>query len=449
MRFFSLEGKLTLALFVAIGVAAALALVIDSLIGRPWLSFAVTLVVGTLLAPLYARGLTSTVASLFRTLAGSVTSFKDGDFNFSIAAERRDELGDLVRAHNDLGRVLREERQGLFQRELLLDTVVQNTPTAIVLTEPHGHVVYANVAARQLLNSGRRLQGLDFAKVVSECPAAFGQAVRDGGDTLFTVPIDGEEETFHFSQRSFNLQGRQHCMYLIKRMTREISRQEVATWKKVIRVISHELNNSLAPMSSLAHSGRLLAQKGDLARLAPVFDTIEDRTRHLHLFIRGYAEFAKLPQPRAARVPWAPLLEAIASQFPGVAIGDPPAIAAWFDRAQVEQVLINLIKNAHESGSAVEDIRLDVSQSETETRIDVRDRGTGMSEAVLASALLPFYSTKRSGTGLGLALAREIAEAHGGRIILANRDHGGLKVTLVLPRPLGADATVTPATPGA
>jgi signal transduction histidine kinase len=260
-------------------------------------------------------------------------------------------------------------------------------------------------------------------------------------DGLFSVDVDGETETFHLAQKSFRLYGRNHRMYLIKRLTRELSRQEVQTWKKVIRVISHELNNSLAPISSLAHSGRELARKGAPEKLKPVFDTIEDRARHLHGFIAGYAEFAKLPQPRIAPVAWPEFLAGLARQYRFAVVGEIPQRPAAFDRAQIEQVLINLLKNAHEAGGPADAVELALTLRAGERgavagemlRIEVRDRGSGMSEAVLASALLPFYSTKRSGTGLGLALAREIVEAHGGRIALANRDGGGLAVTLSLP----------------
>jgi signal transduction histidine kinase len=217
-------------------------------------------------------------------------------------------------------------------------------------------------------------------------------------------------------------------------MTRELSRQEVATWKRVIRVISHELNNSLAPISSLAHSGAELARRGDTERLPGVFATIGERARHLHGFIAGYASFAKLPTPQPVSIEWQPFLESLSLHCQYRLASPPPERAGHFDAVQIEQVLINLIKNAHESGSADNEVTLSILEVGRELRIAVADRGPGMTETVLAQALLPFYSTKRSGTGLGLALAREIAEAHGGRVLLANREGGGLQVSLVLPQ---------------
>jgi nitrogen fixation/metabolism regulation signal transduction histidine kinase len=388
-----------------------------------------------ILAPLswwFAHMVMVPVKRLLRALEGAVASYRDGDFSISLALNRHDELGDLVRVHNQLGQTLREQRQNLAQRELLLDTVVQNTPVALVLTDGSGRVAYANIAARHLFNEGRSLNGLHFGTLIAAMPEALRKATEGTEDALFSVEMEGSEETFHLSQRAFRLQGRPHRLQLFRRMTRELSRQEVAAWKRVIRVVSHELNNSLAPISSLAHSGAELARRGDVQRLPGVFATIGERARHLHGFIDGYARFAKLPAPRTASVEWKPFLDALALHCRFQLASSVPSQSGWFDPVQIEQVLINLVKNAHESGSAPEGVTLSLNMVGHELRIDVADRGPGMSEAVLAQALLPFYSTKRSGTGLGLALAREISEAHGGRIALANR---GLRVTLLLPQP--------------
>lgn len=433
MRLLSIEGKFAALLGITAAVAAALTVVLGRWAGQPWLGAAFALLVALPVIVFVARALTAPVMRLLRGLQGSVVSLRDGDFSTSLAERRRDEFGDLVRAHNELGRVLREERQNLFQRELLLDTMVQNSPIALVLVDGGDHVVYANLTARSLLNDGRAMNGSSFGEIVAECPLPLRQALASGGDGLFSVALEHEEETFHLSQRGFRLHGRDHRMYLIKRLTRELSRQEVKTWKKVIRVISHELNNSLAPITSLAHSGRELARQSSGERLGPVFDTIEDRARHLHRFIQSYAEFARLPQPQAEVVDWHEFLDQLARHYAFRLAGLPPPQPGWFDRAQLEQVLINLLKNAHEAGGDATAVEIEVGQRGQDQRIEVRDRGSGMSEAVLANALLPFYSTKRSGSGLGLALAREIVEAHGGRIALVNRDGGGLSVAMTLP----------------
>src|SRR4029079_16951223 len=116
------------------------------------------------------------------------------------------------------------------------------------------------------------IAGENFDELVASAPAPLARAIASGGDSLFSVPFEHEDETFHLSQREFKLQGRPHRLYQIKRLTRELARQEVMTWKKVIRVISHEINNSLGPIRSLSHSGRELARLGDGARLGIVFD---------------------------------------------------------------------------------------------------------------------------------------------------------------------------------
>ncbi|MHC9084365.1 sensor histidine kinase [Luteimonas sp. RIT-PG2_3] len=370
--------------------------------------------------------------SLFRALAGTVASYRDGDYNFGITWNHYGELIELVDAHNELGNVLREQRQSLVQRELLLDTVVQNTPVAMVLLDPAQRVVLGNIAARKLLGEGRKLEGQHLDVLLERAPEPMRDALLRGGDGMFSVGDEDNEDIYHLSRRLFRLNGRHHELILLRQLTAELRRQEVQTWKKVIRVISHELNNSLAPIASLAHSCRELVRRGQLERLPGALETIEERARHLEGFIRDYARFAKLPAPRLESVDWPVFLEKLRSQVDFVLVLGSQGHGR-IDAAQVEQALLNLLKNAHESGSAPEDVRLLIRRTQEAWRIDVMDRGSGMNSAVLSNALLPFYSTKRNGTGLGLALVREIAEAHGGRVSMINRDGGGLVVSLILP----------------
>ena len=436
----SLAGRVAVAVITATLAVAVLAAVLCLWIPA-WVAASTAFVLVVPTAIWLAERMTRPWSNVVRALTDGVASLRDHDFSVSIAAPRDHELAELVAAYNSLGALLRRERLDLYQRELMLDTVIQTTPLALVLTNAGGRIVFSNIAARQLLFQGRKLEGLDLLTVLDSAPEPLREAVSGDADTLFTMQIGAEAEVFHLSQRRFVLNAQRHRMLLLKQLTRELAAQEVQVWKKVIRVIAHELNNSLAPISSLAHSGLLLAQEPDTARLERVFNTIADRSAHLATFIDGYARFAKLPKPRLAPVNWKHFFARLEGTGTFRLDGTLPDGEATFDASQLEQVLINLLKNAAESGSPPEGVTVAVHAANEERMpgwiIEVADRGTGLTEEVLRDALLPFYSTKPSGTGLGLTLCREIVEAHGGRLRLANRSEGetrmGAIITLWLP----------------
>ena len=444
MRFrLSLAGRVAIGVLGAAVVVAALCAFLTKWI-PPWIAAITAFVFVVPIAMWLVERTTRPWSTTVRALTDGVASIRDHDFSVSIAAPKDESLRELVAAYNSLGDLLRRERLDLFQRELLLDTVIQTTPLALVLTNAAGRIVFSNLAARQLLFQGRKLEGLELTGVLQSAPDPLREAVAGDADTLFTMQLGTEAEVFHLSQRRFVLNAQSHRLLLLKQLTRELAAQEVAVWKKVIRVIAHELNNSLAPISSLAHSGMMLAHEPDTARLERVFSTIAGRAAHLATFIDGYARFAKLPKPRVAPVEWQSFFGRLEGTTSFKFGAELPSASAVLDAAQFEQVMIDLLKNAAESGSSPDEITVTVqATNDGRTRgwmIEVADRGTGLTEETLRDALLPFYSTKPSGTGLGLTLCREIVEAHGGRLSLANREGGGAAMTIWLPDSISSSA---------
>jgi two-component system, NtrC family, nitrogen regulation sensor histidine kinase NtrY len=336
-------------------------------------------------------------------------------------------------ANPSLAAQLEEASRLAARRESLFRAVVSAVPTAIVLVDASGTLLLANEAARELLFDGRDAVGESLFAYVARAPEAFREALASD-DAVFSVEVDGDTETYLLSKRAVDPDGEALTLITLRPVTREIRRRELSVLKTLLRVMNHELNNSLAPISSMAHSGRLIARTPDqLHRLDAVFQTIEERAKHLQGFLESYARFARLPPPRRAPVLWKDLLARIEPAWPGVRVSAVEGVGE-VDDAQIEQLVFNLLKNATEaSGGRSDGIELLVEASSEGWDLIVRDRGAGMTDEVLRRALTPFYSTKRHGSGLGLALCREIVEAHGGRLRLHNRQGGGLEVVCSLP----------------
>ena len=212
-------------------------------------------------------------------------------------------------------------------------------------------MLYGNLAARQLFRHGHKLEGCRSTTCSSRCPRRCARRSAAIATRCSRSSSQGESQVFHLSQRRFLLNGQPHRLSLLKQLTREVNAQEVAIWKKVIRVIAHEINNSVAPIASLAQSGQRLAAEPDEAQLRRVFGAIEERMSHLSGFVDGYSRFAKLPRPRLAPVEWRRFLESLQPMSPFAPDGAWPAGVGHFDESQLQQVLLNLLRNAAEAGS--------------------------------------------------------------------------------------------------
>lgn len=399
--------------------------------------------------------LTRRLSESLQALEIGLLNFKDNDFSVSLHPYGEPQLDALVSLYNQASAKLRSERQFIYQRELMLDKVIQNSPNVMLLIDDSQRVIYANGAARHLFNQGVKVEGMLLPDLVVMLPDTLKAALSSEQEGLFSMGGSGADgvdshsntdadssdvETWHISRGRFTQNNQQHHLILLKQLTKELNRQEVAVWKKVIRIISHELNNSVAPIASMVNSGKFLTQHLDDSKLQLIFDTIENRTTHLSQFISHYAQFAKLPLPQIQLIDWPKMTQQLVQQYPFKVLSPLPKTPIKLDTVQLEQVLINLLKNAHESGSSAESVALifeEITHPVVGLLIKVEDEGSGMSSEVLSQALLPFYSTKQSGTGIGLPLCREIIEAHGGRISMQNRPEGGLSVKVWLPSQQG------------
>ncbi len=434
-RKWSVEGRIGAAFLVLLITTTGLAVGAARLSIPLGLSFLGIVLVELILGIWMIRTITRPLRNTLEALKGGIDSFADRDFSMRLVATRTDELGDIVRCYNTAGKLLQQERNNVRQKELLLATALNRSPVGIVLVNSRDRVTYANIEARRLLLGGDKLDGRLLEELIDGCPEEMKQMLGCRTDGMFSVRIGNNVEYYHIDQRSFQLNQRPHRLISLQLITHQLNRQEAQAWKKVIRVVCHELNNSLAPVSSLIHSAKTIAgQPEQHARFEEIFSIITDRLEHLQVFIEGYAKFARLPEPRREQVPWSDLLAFVDDSVPIKLVAPLPNQPGYFDRSQLEQLIVNLVKNAVEASDSKPNIEISIRQIQDKgVLLEVMDRGRGMDEETIQKAVLPFYSTKKTGSGLGLPLCREIIEAHGGHLDLQTRSGGGTVVACWLP----------------
>jgi nitrogen fixation/metabolism regulation signal transduction histidine kinase len=334
-----------------------------------------------------------------------------------------------------LERELAEREAAALERQLMLQAVVDGAPAAIVLLDEIGIIRFTNLAARELFFESVAPEGQNFLLLLATVPEPLRKALLADADHIFSIGSHGESETYQVAKRHLELDGQPHSLLTVRNMTVELSRQENLVLRKAIRVIHHEFANSLAPVISLLRSARTKIGKPEAtAKLEQMLTVIEDRVSHLNVFLSGFAALGRLPEPRLQEVEWEGFVERLRPLLEDISIGAAPPGKGWFDPAQVQQILINLVKNAREAGSSDDQIELDVAAaSEGGFRATVSDRGQGMKDDALEHAMVPSFTTKPNGSGMGLTLCREIVDAHRGRLRIARREGGGITVSFWLP----------------
>ena len=369
-----------------------------------------------------------------RTLSNLVTALREEDYSLrGRNTSREDALGDVMAEISQLSLLMESRKLEAVEASALLRGVLAQIDAAIFTFDDSGALRLVNAAAQRLLATpaerliGKTAEEIGLASLLAEdAPRTIDRAFPGGAGR------------WDVRQSTFRERGAPHRMLMIADITRALREEEAEAWRRIVRVLGHELNNSLAPIKSIATSlERLVARtelpgdwRDDLARGMRV---IGSRTDALTRFTGAYAQLARLPDPQKRDVRLADLARRVAALEPRVPVETAgPDIAVHADPDQLEQLLINLVRNAAdaslESGGGVV-IRW--RRSDGAVTIAVEDEGRGVSGT--ANLFVPFFTTKPDGSGIGLFLSRQIAEAHGGTLTLANReDARGAVATLRL-----------------
>jgi nitrogen fixation/metabolism regulation signal transduction histidine kinase len=416
-------------------VLAAMLLARSGLSERTQWTLAAVVVVAWLAFAASAR---EAVARPLQTLSNLLGALREEDFSFRARVGRRDDaLGQALVEVNALAQTLREQRLGALEATALLRKVMEEIDVAVFAFDAESLLQLMNRAGERLLGApAERLVGLG-ASALGLAPFLAGEPTRTA-----EASFPGAAGRFDVHRTSFRQRGRPMQLVVLADVSRALRDEERQAWQRLIRVIGHELNNSLAPIRSVAGSLEALLLReprpgdweGDMRRGLSV---IAARAEALRRFMDAYAQLARLPAPVRRAVALAPLVRRVAgieTRAP-VAVTDGPEATIDADPDQLEQLLINLVRNAAEAAlGSPGGVRLSwslVDKPSPAIEIRVDDDGAGLPPS--ANLFVPFFTTKPGGSGIGLVLCRQIAEAHGGTLSLANCPEGGCRAVLRLP----------------
>jgi len=436
-RHLSHEGRLT---WLTLGAAAPALLIALALL---WfgdfsakVSWTLTLVIAGCAFGFLASGREHTVRPL-QTMSNLLAALREGDYSIRARGARADDaLGEVLLEINQLGETLRVQRLGAFEATALLRTIMAEIDVAVFTFDPERRLRLVNRAGENLLR-----QPID--KLLGKRATDLGLAVclDADEDAPLTLNFPGGSGRWGVRKSNFREHGLPNELLVLTDLSRTLREEERNAWQRLVRVLGHEMNNSLAPIKSIAGSLETLLRREppppdwrDDARSG--LNVIATRAESLSRFMQAYARLARLPPPQKETIDVGELVRRVVSletrMNVRVAEGAEMTVAA--DAAQIEQLLINILRNAVDAsletgGQVAVGWRAIAGCAE----VFVRDEGPGIMNP--SNLFVPFFTTKPGGSGIGLALSRQIAEAHGGSLALTNRqDRSGAEALLRLPR---------------
>ncbi|HZY62893.1 MAG TPA: ATP-binding protein [Edaphobacter sp.] len=374
-----------------------------------------------------------------QTLANVVAALREDDYSFRARGGRRnDAVGDLALEINALAALLQSQRAGSLEAMALVERVMSSMPSPVLAFDPDGRLRLLNTAAEHAFTLrapsalGRSAEHLNL------------QHLLDANDNDL-LSLDGGQQVARWvvKRTSFRMRGVPHVLLVLSDVSAALHEEERIAWERLIRVLGHEINNSLTPIKSIAGSlrGRLASSAAD-NDFHDGLEVIEERAESLNRFLQGYQRLMRLPAPKLAPVSVATLVERVArlETRVSVLVTSAPDVTVLADPDQVQQALINLMRNAAEASLSIDTpdiqsrhVEITWETSGHEVVIAILDDGPGLINA--GNLFVPFYTTKPGGTGIGLALTQQIALAHKGSARLANRTdgHSGCRAELHLP----------------
>ncbi|WP_161569717.1 sensor histidine kinase [Veronia nyctiphanis] len=347
------------------------------------------------------------------------------DFTLRGADLKDARLKETVDMLNQLADRLESDRRQAIEHQQLTSQLIEQLDAAMFVVDPNKQLILSNSYARRTLEPV--YQSIGFADWMESI-------LSEVSSSTVTISIAGNTHTFLLESDTCLLDGVKHDIYLFKQVDNVLYQQEKQALQRFVRVISHEINNAITPVGTIARS---LTKRLDKPFARENFESglqlINERSQYLTDFIRAYSSLAKLPEPSIEKVDVSSLINDLKAMYPTLAVRHEGADQGHFDRGQIKQALCHLINNAFEangdSDCEAPEVRLNIV-SRQGVSFTITDNGPGFSN--LEEACTPFYTTKASGNGIGLMLARTIAENHSGRLELNNVQQGGARVSLYI-----------------